>query len=117
MNVKADSERMVGFITASSFNEAKKISNALVKKKLAACCNIVKNVTSVYTWQGKIEEAEECMIIVKTNRKLFVRLIKEVKKIHSYELPEIIGVPLTKGEEGYLAWMDANLVSMRNPLP
>jgi len=109
MDESASSGRIVGFITASSFEEAKKISKALVGKKLAACCNIVKGVTSIYTWQGEIEEASECLIIVKTDRKLFSHLIKEVKKIHSYELPEIIGVPLAIGEEGYLAWMDANL--------
>lgn len=109
MDATSGSGRIVGFITASSLDEAKKISKALVEKKLAACCNIVKDVTSVYTWRGETKEAVECLIIAKTNRRLFSRLIEEVKKNHSYELPEIIGVPLTKGEEGYLAWVDANL--------
>ncbi|GMT42917.1 MAG: divalent-cation tolerance protein CutA [bacterium] len=109
MNAPAKSGRMVTFITAASYDEAKNISRVLVGEKLAACCSIIRGVTSIYAWKGKTEEAEECLIIVKTNGKNFSQLVKKVKDIHSYDLPEIIGMPITEGLEGYLNWIDESL--------
>ena len=77
-----------------------------MEEKLAACCNIMKGVTSIYVWEGEIEETTECMIIVKTRRERFNQLVEEVKKMHSYVLPEIVAVPITKGLKGYLSWID-----------
>ena len=106
MSVPAKTGHLMVFISGSTFRGAKKIARALVEKKLAACCNIMKGVTSIYFWEGKIEEAAECMIIVKTRQERFNQLVEEVKKIHSYVLPEIIAVPITKGLKGYLSWID-----------
>lgn len=97
---------VIVFITGSTFSGAKKISRALVQEKLAACCNIIKGITSIYAWEDKVEETQECMIIVKTRAKLFGRLEGVVKKMHSYTLPEIIAVPITQGLEDYLSWIN-----------
>jgi len=94
------------FITGSTVKGAKKIARALVEEKLAACCNIIKGVTSIYAWEGEIEETAECMIIVKTRQERFDRLVKEVTKRHNYVVPEIIAVPITSGLKGYLSWID-----------
>lgn len=100
------SSHVIVFITGSTFNGAKKIARALVQKKLAACCNIIKGITSIYAWEDKVEETQECMIIVKTRTKLFSKLEGVVKEMHSYTLPEIIAVPITQGLEDYLSWIN-----------
>lgn len=97
---------MVVLITAPNEDEAVKISKTLVEEKLAGCVNIVKNVRSIYSWQGKIEDDSEVLMIVKTKADLFEELEKRVKSIHSYTVPEIIGVKIKKGSENYLKWLD-----------
>lgn len=106
MSGSTKSGHLVVFITGSTMKGAKKIARALVEQKLAACCNIIKGVTSIYSWEGRIEETQECMIIVKTREARFKRLVEEVTKRHSYTLPEIIAVPITSGLSGYLSWID-----------
>ncbi len=97
---------IVVFITTSSFEEAEKISNYLVENKLAACVNIIKNVKSIFFWQGNKEDAEECLLIVKTKKDLFKNLAKEVKKFHNYTIPEIVALPIIDGNEDYLNWIE-----------
>jgi len=92
-------------ITAGSKVEARKIAGALLAKRLAACITIVPAVESVYTWKGKTEAAKETLLIVKTKRKLFTRVEKTVKGLHSYECPEIIALPITAGSKSYLKWI------------
>lgn len=99
-------EFMVVFITAPNEEEAVKISKTLVEEKLAGCINIVKNVRSIYFWQGKIEDDSEVLMIVKTRSELFSKLEEKVKEIHSYTVPEIIGIKIKKGSESYLRWLD-----------
>lgn len=106
MGAPAKTGHLMVFITGSTVKGAKKIARALVEEKLAACCNVMKGITSIYAWEGEIEETTECMIIVKTRQERFERLVEEVKKMHSYVLPEIIAVPITKGLKGYLSWID-----------
>jgi len=106
VSVPAKSGHLMVFITGSTVKGAKKIARALVEEKLAACCNIIKGVTSIYAWEGEIEETAECMIIVKTRQERFDRLVKEVTKRHNYVVPEIIAVPITSGLKGYLSWID-----------
>lgn len=77
------------FITASSKKEAERIANGLVDKRLAACVNIVPNIKSIYTWKGKKEKANEVLLIAKSKKERFNRIIKQVKSLHSYEVPEI----------------------------
>ncbi len=96
---------LVVFITASSEDEAAKISKALVESRLAGCVNIIKNIRSIYSWQGKIEDDKEFLMIAKTQKHLFNALMKKVKELHSYSVPEIIAMPIIEGSEDYLKWL------------
>ena len=97
---------LVVFITTSSHEEARKIAAALVSQRKAACVNIVPKVNSLFRWKGKIEDAEESLLMVKTRAKLFHEVVKLVKEIHSYEVPEIIALPIVEGNPDYLKWID-----------
>jgi periplasmic divalent cation tolerance protein len=88
---------LVVFITTSSYEEARKIADALVDLKKAACVNIVPKVNSLFRWKGKIEDAEESLMVVKTRAELFPDVVSTVKSIHSYEVPEIIALPIIRG--------------------
>lgn len=92
-------------ITASSEDEGAKIARALVEARLAACVNIAKDVRSIYTWQGKIEDESEVLMVVKTQKNLFDALLSKVKELHSYTVPEVIALPIIKGSEDYLKWL------------
>lgn len=96
---------IVVFITASSTKEAEKIADGLVDNKLAACVNIVPSVKSIYTWKGKKEKASEVLLIAKSKKEKFKRIIKQVKSLHSYEVPEIISIPISDGNKDYLDWI------------
>jgi periplasmic divalent cation tolerance protein len=98
-------EEIVVFITASDEKEAAKIAKALVEAKLAGCVNIVKDIRSIYSWQGKIEDEKEVLMIAKTRKLLFDSLMKRVKELHSYTVPEIIALPIIQGSEDYLKWL------------
>ncbi len=99
-------EYVMVYVTASSEEEAGKIAKALLETKLAACVNIVKNVRSIYRWQGKVEDGSEVLMIVKSRRGLFGRLCDAIRKIHSYSVPEIIALPIIEGSEDYLKWLE-----------
>ncbi len=92
-------------ITAPNEEEAVKIAKTLVEEKLAGCINIIKDIRSIYSWQGKIEDEPEVLMIVKTRSELFEELEKRVKSLHSYSVPEIIGLKIKKGSESYLSWL------------
>ena len=96
---------IVVFITAPNEDEAAKISKALVETRLAGCVNIIKNIRSIYSWQGKIEDEKEVLMIVKTQKPLFDSLMKKVKGLHSYKVPEIIALPIVDGSAEYLKWL------------
>jgi len=95
----------VVFITTPSIKEARLIARTLVKEKLAACVNIVRVVESVFFWEGKIEQAKESLLIVKTRKARLSQLIKRVKSLHSYQVPEIISLPISAGNGDYLKWL------------
>lgn len=96
---------IVVFITAPKQEEAEKIARALVEAKLAGCVNILKNVRSIYTWEDKIEDEREVLMMVKTKKDLFGPLEQKVKGLHSYSVPEIIAVPILEGSADYLRWL------------
>lgn len=100
---------LVVLVTVPNKIEAEKMAHVLVEKKLAACVNIIPRISSIYHWRGKIEEAEESMLVVKTKQSLWENLAKEVKKNHSYQIPEIIALPITKGFKPYLDWITQSL--------
>lgn len=94
--------------TAASSEEASKISHALLERRLAACVNIVPQLTSVYRWQGKVEQSSECLLIIKTRAAAFERLRDAIQELHSYELPECIMLEISAGSEDYLKWIREN---------
>lgn len=105
------SRYVVVLITASSAKEAEKISKNLISKKFAACVNIVPKIFSRYWWKGKMETALESLLIVKTKKNLLPRLIREVKSIHSYTVPEVLALPILDGNPDYLHWIQDSIGS------
>ncbi|MDD5347442.1 MAG: divalent-cation tolerance protein CutA [Candidatus Omnitrophica bacterium] len=100
---------IVVFITAPGKKQAKRIAQALLKRKLAACVNIVDTVESLFWWKGKIDTAEEALLVAKTRKPKFTALVKAVRSLHSYTVPEIIAVPIVAGNKEYLEWIDASV--------
>ncbi len=101
---------IVVFITTKDAEEAEKISQTLVKRRLAACVNIVPAVSSRFWWQDKLDTAQESLLIVKTRDALLPEIIKSVKKLHSYSVPEIIALPVVGGNADYLDWIDSEVL-------
>ena len=93
----------------ATLEEATRIADALVEARLAACASIGAEVASVYHWRGAVEHAREHPLTLKSRRDLFSRLCEELKRMHSYEVPEILAIPCVDGAPEYLAWMDAEL--------
>lgn len=98
-------EPVVIYITAPKEEEAARIARSLVEERLAGCVNIIRGVRSIYSWEGKVEDEAEVLMIAKSRRSLFDQLAKRVKELHSYTVPEIIAVPVTEGSEDYLKWL------------
>lgn len=96
---------IVIFITASSRDEAKKIGQLLVEENLVACCNIIQSIESIFKWQGSLHHEEEVLMICKTREDLFNTVEKRVRQLHSYEVPEIIALPVSHGSKNYLDWV------------
>jgi periplasmic divalent cation tolerance protein len=96
----------VVLVTASDKQEAEKIAQGLLSQRLAACVNMIEGITSVFRWQGKIDRATEVLLIIKTRKPLVKKVISQVKLLHSYEVPEIIALPIVAGSREYLEWID-----------
>ena len=103
-------EFLVVYVTVGSPDEGDRLARALVEERLAACVNRIGAVKSVYRWQGKVEESQEELLIIKTSERLFERLKKRVEELHSYSVPEIIALPILKGNESYLQWLGEQLL-------
>ena len=101
--------RIVIFITCASDEEAHKISSRLISKKLAACANIIHGINSLFRWQGKVDSAKESLLIIKSRKDKISSIIREVKSLHSYEVPEIIALPIIGGSKDYLKWLDDSI--------
>jgi periplasmic divalent cation tolerance protein len=97
---------IVVFLTAANRQEAEQIGQSLVEKKLAACCNIVDPIFSIFHWETRICKENEVLLIVKSVRNRFDDIVSEVKKLHSYTTPEIIALPIVAGSEEYLNWIE-----------
>ncbi|MDF2707635.1 divalent-cation tolerance protein CutA [Nonomuraea muscovyensis] len=92
-------------VTAGDRGEAARICRVVVERRLAACAQVVGPITSTYWWEGKVEEAEEWLLLLKTTADLFDDLAASVREAHSYDVPEIIAVPVRAGSTDYLAWV------------
>ncbi|MBI2118645.1 MAG: divalent-cation tolerance protein CutA [Elusimicrobia bacterium] len=99
----------VVLLTTQDQKQAEQISKMLLEEHLAACVNIIPQILSRYWWQGKIETAKESLLIVKTKKSVLKQLIKKVKSIHSYSVPEIIALPIEEGNPDYLNWITRSL--------
>jgi len=95
--------------TVSSRDEAQHIARALVDRKLVACVNIVGPIESIYRWKGEIENSQEFMLLMKTESDRFDRVREAVKALHSYEVPEVIQVPIENGSPAYLEWISGSV--------
>jgi periplasmic divalent cation tolerance protein len=93
------------FVTAANKTEAEKIVQALLKDHLIACANVINPVISFFWWQNKIDKAEECLVIMKSRQDLFEELAEKLKGLHSYEVPEVLAIPIVEGSAAYLGWM------------
>jgi periplasmic divalent cation tolerance protein len=102
-------DKIAVLCTCASDDEARRIASALISSRLAACVNLLPAVQSIYHWKGAVEEGTETLMIIKSALGLFERLRDEIIRLHSYETPEIIAVPIVEGAAGYLAWMDDEL--------
>jgi len=96
---------MVAFVTAASADEATRIAQALVEERLAACVNIVAPIVSVYRWEGRVQQDAEVLLIIKTTDARLPDLIRRVKALHSYQVPEVIALPIADGSPDYLRWL------------
>jgi len=98
---------VAAYITAGSREEALRIGRALVEERLAACVNVLDGMTSVYRWNGAVEEASEAVLIAKTRAALFDRLTERVRALHSYDTPCVVELRLERGNPAYLDWLRA----------
>jgi len=96
-------------ITTTSLEEAERIAEALVQERLAACVNIVPAITSIYRWQEEVHRDSEVLLIAKSRPESFESLAARVKELHSYEVPEIIALPIVAGSKAYLKWIDESV--------
>lgn len=99
-------EYIIIFVTTSSKKEALEISHKLIADKLVACSNITSEVQSIFYWKEKVCNENEVLLMLKSKRKNFNTIVEEVKKIHSYETPEIIALPIIEGSKDYLQWIE-----------
>lgn len=96
---------VMAYMTAGSRDEARSIARALVEERLAACVNILDGMTSVYRWEGAVEESTETVLIAKTREELFDALVARVVALHSYDVPCVIKLPFDEGNPEYLEWL------------
>ena len=102
-------DKRIVLSTAGSEEEARRIAQALVERRLAACVNIVGPIQSVYRWKGAVESAPEHLLIIKTTAAAFPRVRDAIRELHSYELPECVMLSIEAGSEEYLKWIAASV--------
>lgn len=99
-------ESIVVLVTCGSKKEAERLAKTVVRKRLAACVNLMASgVKSVYRWKGQVETAVEALMLIKTTRRKFGALESEIRRLHGYDTPEIIALPIVAGSEAYLSWV------------
>jgi len=102
-------DKIVILCTCGSEEEAGRIARALVAEHLAACVSVLPGARSFYRWKGEIESASEWLLVIKSSRARFAELRAALEKAHSYEVPEILALPIVDGAPNYLQWLDENL--------
>jgi periplasmic divalent cation tolerance protein len=104
-------DKIVVLSTCATQEEAEKLARALLDARLAACVNVIPRIRSYYRWKGAIESADECLLVVKSSRELIGAIGAVLEKEHSYEVPELLALPVVEGSANYLNWLLANLRS------
>jgi periplasmic divalent cation tolerance protein len=102
-------DKIVILSTCSTEEEAERLARALVDARLAACVNVVPRVRSFYRWKGQVEDAAECLLVIKSSRPMFDALRSALVEAHSYEVPEVVALPILDGAPEYLQWLHENL--------
>jgi len=102
-------DAIVVFCACGSAGEAEELARRLVEERLAACVTIIAPVRSFYRWKGEIADSVEWLLTIKTSRRLFEPLRKALEQAHSYELPEVIAIPVVEGSPNYLSWLEREL--------
>lgn len=100
---------IVVFCTTPSAEISNQIANECIKKKIAACCNIIPGIRSIYEWEGKVEKSEEQLLMIKSTEDNFKALENTINEIHPYDVPEIISVKINNGNESYLKWINQSI--------
>lgn len=103
------------FITAGGEEEAVRIAKALVEQRLAACVNIIQPVRSIYRWEGKVCDEQELLLVAKTHVAQIAALMACVEELHSYEVPEVLAIPIESGFRPYLEWVEESCTTAGNP--
>ncbi|MBM4255264.1 MAG: divalent-cation tolerance protein CutA [Deltaproteobacteria bacterium] len=98
-------------VTAGSESEAEKIAQTLVEEWLAACVNIVNPIRSIYRWEGKVQDDHEWLLVIKTQHSHFAAVDAHVRTLHSYQVPEVIALPIVEGSEKYVGWIRGETAS------
>ncbi|HUB82547.1 MAG TPA: divalent-cation tolerance protein CutA [Bryobacteraceae bacterium] len=102
-------DKIVVLSTCANEDEAGRLARLLVDRRLAACVSILPRVRSIYRWNGAVESSEEWLLLIKSSRRLFEELRTAIESAHSYEVPEVLALPVVDGAASYLAWLDTNL--------
>jgi periplasmic divalent cation tolerance protein len=97
------------YVTCGSKGEALKIGRRLVTENLCACVNVIENMHSIYRWKGKIESVREVILIIKIQRSRFARVEKRIRELHSYDVPCVLEIPVTRGSRKYLDWLTTRI--------
>jgi periplasmic divalent cation tolerance protein len=99
-------DKVIVYTTCADALDAERVARQLVESRLAACVNVIPSVVSYYRWKGKVETSGEALLMIKTARSLVESVRAAIEKVHSYELPELLAVPIVDGSANYLAWLE-----------
>lgn len=98
--------QLVIFCTTKDKDEAQSLSKYLLEANLCACVNIAESISSLFMWNGGMQSENECLMVIKTSSRVYDKLEEMIKKYHSYDVPEIIAIPIIKGSKEYLNWIE-----------
>jgi periplasmic divalent cation tolerance protein len=102
-------DKIVVLSTCASEEEAETLARSVVEQRLAACVNVIPRIRSYYRWKGALESSEEWLLLIKSSRDRFSELMAALEKAHSYEIPEVLALPVVDGAANYLNWIEVNL--------
>jgi periplasmic divalent cation tolerance protein len=108
-------DKIVVLVTCGKREEAEHLAQCVVEQRLAACVNVISGIGSWYWWEEKVTHDEELLLVIKTSRSKFEELRKEIQRLHSYSVPEIVALPIVEGSQDYLNWMDHSLAETDEP--